>query len=90
MKLSGRTLGVIVIVAGVGVTGWAWYTALTRGYFSMFFTIMGPLAVSLGVGLIIENPPLTEDRMTGTPTTRTAMVIGAIASAINLLLLKNC
>ena len=62
-RTKSRMAGVVLVVLGSAGVAWAWYQARATGSFASRGSMLGPIAVAVGLWLIVEGPELPAQRL---------------------------
>jgi hypothetical protein len=82
-----RAAGGILLGVGVMMSAFAWYEALREGQFGEKGALFGPLAIVVGIGLLVHGPAM--GRMRVNYLSRIYAVCGTLAGLGNLYLLTG-
>jgi len=72
-------------LVGLGLTAWTWQSAVVREQYGMKAAILGPVAVVLGLGMLLNGADMPLDGIT--QLTRRWGLAGSVAGIVNLYLL---
>jgi len=80
-----RGLGVVALLCGLAATGLTWHWALQDGSYDFKAALVGPVALVVGIGMLIQGAEIPLDGIT--PRTRMWGLAGSVAAIVNLYLL---
>jgi hypothetical protein len=85
VEIGSRAAGVLCLLAGTGLTVWAWRSALTDGSYALKAAMVGPTILVLGIGFLVHGEGIPTSGITR--LSRIYGVAGGLATIANLYLL---
>jgi hypothetical protein len=79
-RAKSRIAGAIMIAIGLAGVAWVWHEATAKGSFPAKLSLLGPVAVAVGLWLAVEGPELPARKLS--PLGWAFLALGLVAGVL--------